>query len=346
MNKKTISKTTNQTILFTLISFITFFLISDCSIREPEQPNYHLVIDAGSSGTRFCLFQMKYSNETPHCKVRSGECQNITATNGLATLNNDQIEQVIQEGFTKIQNANRLRINHVALLGTGGFRALPDSARNNKISQVANIIFKTGYASTVKVISGEDEAWLAWRSIGAENGSHTHGIIEIGGATLQVAAGKNNIPISKVSYPLGMNTVKAKIKSDSACFSKPAPNRFIDCQNELRPLLGSIKPAFENTQLIYYGLGNPIQAVFHQLKQNQIKATQIESMGNEVCQSNSDQLTDLGIQTKFQADSCYLFAFQSIVYQNTGLSQLRKADTSSSWPTGASTSGDYFPECR
>lgn len=341
MNK---NKFTKQAILFILFTVITFFLISDCSVRDQEKSNLHLVIDAGSSGTRFCLFQMSYSANLPHCFVRSGQCQNVASSNGLAALNSSQIKQVIDDGFAQIPSEKQLQINHVALLGTGGFRALPDRTRNNKISEIANVIFKTGYPATVKVITGEDEALLAWRSITAQNNSKTHGIVEIGGATLQVAAGKKNITLSKVSYPLGMNSVKQKLQSHSACFSEANTDRFVKCQNELRPHLSILKPALETDKLIYYGLGNPMQAVFTQLKVNQVKLSQINSTGQIVCQSNSEQLTKLGIEKKFQPSSCYLFAFQSITIENLGISKLSRGN--GSWPAGATLSGEYFPECR
>ncbi|MBW7857690.1 MAG: hypothetical protein H3C43_05215 [Leptonema sp. (in: Bacteria)] len=341
MNK---NKITKQPILFIFLTTITFFLISDCSVREPEKSNLHLVIDAGSSGTRFCLFQMNYSSNLPHCRVKSGECQNVNSSNGLASLHSSQIKQAIDEGFAQIPNEKQLQINHVALLGTGGFRALPDTTRNSKISEIANEIFKTGYPATVKVITGEDEALLAWRSITAENKSDTHGIVEIGGATLQVAAGRSNTILSKVSYPLGMNTVKDKLKPTSACFLDPNIDRFENCKNDLKPLLESLKPAIETDKLTYYGLGNPIQAIFTQLKTDQLKLSQINTTGAQVCQSNSDQLTKLGILTKFQPLSCYLFAFQSVSYENLGISKLSQGN--GSWPAGATISGEYFPECR
>lgn len=313
------------------------FLASD--VRD-----LHLVIDAGSSGTRFCLYRMQFTSSSSNsCNIKQGECRSVVADDGLAALPTEKAKEVLRGGFASLTEAQKNRIVHVSLLGTGGFRRLSPSAQKTAMTGLAEVIFETGLPATVRVISGEEEALLAWRSIRAETGSDSHAIIETGGATIQVATGTDGQVTRSISLQLGMNEIRSRLKKESACFSAPSEDRFDTCKRELLPLLGPLRQwaiPEQNT----YGLGNPYVAIFKQLDADKIKRTDIDARGRLLCAAGSEQLSEYGIAAEHQKLTCYLFAYHSAQLELLGAGSVHKG--SGSWPPGAAISPEFFPSCR
>ncbi|EHQ05961.1 hypothetical protein Lepil_1270 [Leptonema illini DSM 21528] len=331
-----------------LLLFSLFSFSLNCSGKGPfpesDVRDLHLVIDAGSSGTRFCLYRMQFTSSSSNsCKIKQGECRSVVADDGLAALPPEKAKEALRGGFASLTEAQKNRIVHVSLLGTGGFRRLSSSAQKTAMTGLAEAIFETGLPATVRVISGEEEALLAWRSIHSETGSNSHAIIETGGATVQVATGTDGRVNRSISLPLGMNETRSHLKKESACFSAPSADRFDTCKRELLPLLGPLRQ-WTVPERNTYGLGNPYAAIFKQLDRDEIRRTDIDARGRLLCASDSEQMAEYGIAAEHQKLTCYLFAFHSAQLELLGVESVQKG--SGSWPPGAALSPEFFPSCR
>lgn len=328
-------------IRFSIISLSFIFFSVFCihctgrqSFRDAAVRDLHLVIDAGSSGTRFCIYRMQFTSApVNNCRIQEGECRPVPAENGLASLPPRKAEEVLRTGFASIPQSQKDRMVHVSLLGTGGFRRLSPSAQTASMNHLAGVILETGLPATVRVISGEEEALLAWRSIRAQTGSSTHAIIETGGATMQVASGTSGTVHQSISLPLGLNETRSRLKKETACFSSPSEDRFESCRQELMPLLADLKK-FPVSMSPVYGLGNPYTAIFDQLKKDEIQRSDIEASGRRICSGEQEK----------NPMACYLFAFHAVQLELLKVNRIRKG--TGSWPPGAALSPEFFPSCR
>lgn len=329
--------------LLTLLSSVSsVVLATNCSLREDNARDLHLVIDAGSSGTRFCLYRMQFTTaSTNSCTVRSGNCQSIPANHGLADLPPDQARAVLQRGFQTLTVEQKRRILHVSLLGTGGFRKLSKSAQQARLQALAQFIFETGYPATVRILSGEEEALLAWRSL-RPAGRADYAIVETGGASVQVVTEDIEKRRQALSFPVGMNETRKRLPAKTACFAPPSAERFRRCRTELRPLLVSLQRV-RVTETNAYGLGTPYRAIFHQLQGDDLQRSDIDEAGERLCADTAEELYRR-IEPEHRSKACYLYAYHSVQMELLGLAQIKRA--TGSWPQGAAVSPDYFPACR
>ena len=289
---------------------------------------------------------MKYTTSNQkHCQIKNSDCRKIIAKDGLAALSSDDAIVTIKTALSQqIQKDEKQRIVKITLLGKGGFRRLSIADQNRRLKEIMNAIFEsTPYTATGKVLTGEEEAELAWQSVAANTGSSTHTIIETGGASMQVAVGQNGVVQRKMSLPLGMNDVRAKLGETSSCFSKPTADRFDLCRSEIEPLLGRLSSVSIDNATVF-GLGSPYSAIMAQLHTNTVSLSLIDRRGKEACAAGQDQLTKWQIEESNQPLTCFLYAYHSVQLSKLNVSQITKAD--GSWPTGAALSADYFAGCQ
>lgn len=353
--------------LYFLLLLVFQSSIINCSFNNKDPKlkyPIHLVIDAGSSGTRFCMYGIIFSKTENHsnfCKSldilkNQNSCFEIKAPNGIADLDEKEAKQVIQKGIETIPNEIRGRIKKSVLLGTGGFRKKSVEEQQKKLSSVSKTLLQYGIDSTAKVISGEEEGILSWLSVNDVLGDSGHAIIETGGATIQVAYGKSP-NVRSISLPVGLNDSFKKLSLTPEmqfCYGEINSNKksFQKCKelilakvfasNKLHNFMGKLSPVEKKLSL--YGMGTPWISVFTIAKKNEITEVELETMGNKICSQKATDLKSFGINKKYAKKACFLFAYQSAFLTVTKTNKIINGNES--WSRGASVAKEYFSECR
>ncbi len=150
----------------------------------------HLVLDLGSSGTRFCMYPVTVmkGQEQKRCRVTSANPVCFKLSGGIAALvrghSHDEVPSLIlpklrlawealgdpqKKGNPQVRD----RIQGVVALGTGGFRSpstnLPDERREFQAvwTEIARFFKEEAKQEQVvaRTISGLEEARLAWLGV-------------------------------------------------------------------------------------------------------------------------------------------------------------------------------------
>lgn len=331
--------------------------------RAPPAGPLHLVIDAGSSGSRLCLFPVTRVCENGACVCRappvgvteSGECQAAPAEGGLAALAPDRAAAVLRSAVAGLPADARARIQGAALLGTGGFRALPAAERSTRTATLAAELTRDFPGARVKIISGEEEGRLAWYAVRERHASRAHSILETGGASVQFASGDGDRARLARTAPCGMNAVFERLRPRAgfhACYPDAADGapelqpaaRFDACYALLAPELASERCHLARAGELpkdapLYGLGAPWNKVFSLAGADRVQATRVKALGREICENLKSNA-----ENEFERRACYLIAFQSALLAAVEGDAIQRGGES--WPRGAAVSADYFDVCR
>ncbi|MBL8021931.1 MAG: hypothetical protein JNM27_19810 [Leptospirales bacterium] len=305
-----------------------------------------MIFDAGSSGTRVCLFTV---SRTDRCRASDSEfgCKDIKADNGLADLGPAGAEQVVRRGLAMLDESSRKRITGAALLGTGGFRRVSVPAQQAVLQQTGTVFLAQSYPAVMRVITGDEEGRLAWLSVRERLSSNAHTIVEIGGATVQIATGKDK-QIRSISTPDGMNDAAKKLKADSACFK---PGNLEGCRKEIVQAVfaGSALRAFaagmtaEEKSRPLYGLGAPWNAIFKTAGKTEISTDVLLAQAQSTCNKSVAELSR-DMPEAHAKRACYLHAYAAELLAVTGQSKISQGYES--WPRGAAVAGEYFDDCK
>jgi apyrase len=227
---------------------VVFILIFHTLISYAGQANRNIiVVDAGSSGTRLCLYKISNINPNtiPNIKLiyKTDISHGITQNNLIPEVISPIINNLKQYLLTV--NIEEKNIDFY-LYATGGMRALNDHQKEQQIYKTIKDYLNTAtkfHNYSLKTISGNDEALFAWLDINyLENNfsnNTTDGIIDLGGASFQIAYNsissnpesiriklKNNKTYNLLTYSVqgyGMNLMNKKmleLPSKTACFPK------------------------------------------------------------------------------------------------------------------------------
>lgn len=223
--------------------------------QETANPSYLAVIDAGSSTTRLTLFA-----DDPASLVPIQLMQASKRTAGISSFapSPDQagplaITPLLDQLQTYLTQSGITSANvPVALLATAGMRNVrrddPTAAQAILVSTAAAIETAGHPIAANEILPGVQEATLAWLDANAiastlQGERRTIGIIEIGGASAQVAFRANqvrgrgiyqvrvegtSIPVVAASYlGLGVNDARTAMQEEndagSFCFPSNAP---------------------------------------------------------------------------------------------------------------------------
>lgn len=335
--------------------------LTGCVERET---GLHLVVDAGSSGTRFCLFQVEAISHTG-CRAAPAAkpfeaCRKVEARDGLAELSPVEIDTVLKAGLDQFPEQVRAHLKGVVVLGTGGFRRKSPADRQGTVEHIERFFAAQSLPAHVEVISGETEGELAWHTIRLLMKSTDHAVLETGGATIQFAAAARGDAVRAISLPLGMNESFRALRRDprfAACYALPGKARKLDfaaCTALIQTRvfadasLGNFVGQVVSTQAgstgsRLYGLGAPWSALFDMAGRDELDLKEIRTKGAEFCAKSLTQLTAAGIPAKHAPRTCYLWAYQTALLEATGLTRIVAGGES--WPRGAAASGTYFEDC-
>ena len=239
---------------------LSVFLLS-CSAKtvivrkdEPRpQESVHLVIDLGSSGTRFCLYGVKslpgqgcaLTPLKPICSRVPGGLARLTQGHRVSHVA-DLVDPPLQHGWSLLGRSKlRGEVRAATALGTGGFR---DRVTGQPVerpewqaafTEVERFLRREAGLSTVSArpITGQEEGRLAWFGLAQSDGMpEEFAAIEAGGATIQLAVGQKGAPPAEIEVatdPQGQDVVFDRLftsdrvlsRSFQACYNPRHPRR-------------------------------------------------------------------------------------------------------------------------
>ncbi|MCB1138620.1 MAG: hypothetical protein KDK25_14915 [Leptospiraceae bacterium] len=329
------------------LSTALFFLsiATGCQLFTSEAPDIrkhpvHLVIDAGSSGTRFCPFAIQAGT----CQLidPKQDCFSVEGSGGLADLSEAEVFRLMESGFQRLDG---LEIQEAVLLGTGGFRKLPSSRQRTQLQIVESALQSQFALARAEIISGEEEARLAYLSVTAARGAKDHTILETGGATVQLA-GLGRKP---ASVPAGLNAMRSLTGPPEACRPETAPyqRRFDDCVLALNDVLLEqdwYEDFFQkvDNSLPVFVLGSSWKSIFAIAGKSSMNLTELKDQAKRICNSSIANVEAEGVPARYAPDSCYLHSYQFLFLWSLHIGEFQQGD--GSWPPGAAIS-DHFRSC-
>ncbi|MCP5497587.1 MAG: hypothetical protein H7A23_23790 [Leptospiraceae bacterium] len=353
---------------FTLLSCRTITNITDSLTKSKQNQKLHLVIDAGSSGTRFCLYEIT-KNTSNACIAKSLEndystCKQIPAENGIAELGSQKGLDVIQNGFDDLNSSNptyRDQIVQATFIGTGGFRKYPENKYKPILESIDNYFKKEKIPSTTKVITGDEEAEYAWYSAKQIASSTNHGILEIGGATIQIAYKNSPVEESliKFSEKLGSNVSFDKL-SVVGVFNRFCEqpvvsykdDLFSDCKKFVYNNIFSrsdMKSFVQNNPIPkgtrVYGMGASWFATFNLAKSDKLTIEEIHKIGHEFCGMDQQDIeSEYNIPSKYAERVCYTFSYQTALMETLNIAVIYNGK-GESYTKGVAISKEFVRFC-
>lgn len=174
-----------------------------------EKPEYMILIDAGSTGSRIHVYHVKQTTGVLIPLVSLGEDAENDATSawykkmkpGVSSFgpNSAGLESYLNEllGFAREKIPAETDLSKVPIIfqATGGVRALSPEEQNKIIENVTSILERSEFlVETVEILDGQLEGLYAWLTVNYLEGRlsgdtrlDTMGIIDMGGASMQVA---------------------------------------------------------------------------------------------------------------------------------------------------------------
>ncbi|MDM8521371.1 hypothetical protein QUF64_15095 [Anaerolineales bacterium HSG6] len=176
--------------------------LSMVEINELESDEtYTVIVDAGSSGNRVHLFKWQESNgriseiETVEFKSKA---ENSVPLSGFG--NRPECASVAYKGLNslleEVENKGGKAVE-VYILATAGMRGLSDDEQKKIYTALCEYlnpwVSETCLETNIRTITGNEEAGFAWLSINRdaiinnEGRQNTQNILELGGASMQIA---------------------------------------------------------------------------------------------------------------------------------------------------------------
>jgi hypothetical protein len=304
-------------------------------------PHQHLIIDAGSSGTRFIRYELKRGPRGCEATFMDVEAT-PQGTPGLATL----CTQGSAVDWLKGQSFKGLPRENVVLIGTGGFRRLrkEDEATYQRCWKALNESLSDRIGS-LNVVEGTREGELAWLALDQQLDSpgKVFSILEIGGVSVQFATGTSRSSITSVSEDgVGMYSVakalEASAKSSCGLEGSPSAN-FESCRDAVERLLAKSNFLAEVKRALpemgarpVYGVGEAWQV--DGAPEGNLSSTDLEPQGRAQCEQSPPQ------------PRCYPLAYTSALLKVMNITTIHRTNPYPSWTRGAAVHEDYFPACR
>lgn len=230
-------------------------------VRQPvgtPETGVHLIVDLGSSGTRFCLYDVRPAHDSKRCELSSARPVCSRVKGGLARITRGlrsrdvagRIRQQLRTAWRLLSEpavggdpALRSRVHTAAALGTGGFR---DAVTGKPLrlpewqalfAEVERFLkHEAGLSKvTARPITGEEEGRLAWLGLSQEMARPDEfATIEAGGATIQLAVGRTGAhpaAIQVATDSLGQDIVFERFVPSSG----PITSGFEVCHSPTNP---------------------------------------------------------------------------------------------------------------
>jgi apyrase len=350
-------------------------------VAPPEQSlacntvkaRYGLIIDAGSSGSRIYIYCWKpaEANGIPWvaAPAQQGERPWMeTVDYKLSDVSSDSdadksLEPLTEYAREKIGDA--LGQTRLHLMATGGMRRKSDADQDKTLDYVRKHLEKKfGSASTVTstVISGKKEALYGWIAVNYLMGflkekdgnlSPTMGILELGGASTQIAFASSDVPPQvrlgskdeglatlqwgKTAYQIyvrslpdwGQDEALKKIDKahKSACYPKEydedpglgnGTGDYVRCRDEIIKMMGDLpSPSVkQDPNSVFLAYSAYYHTYWFLNREPFFSLMKLETAGNQYCREDWHQLTKkYDIAKKYLSQYCFTAAYIAALLQ-------------------------------
>lgn len=219
--------------LFTLILLALNGLVNGHSNEEgpsADVKHHAIIIDCGSSGSRASIYHWEplydfpelFNKIEPRLNPENNKPLSFNVDKPLSVLDGQEsstynyfkpIRNFIEEHLTVHERAN----SGVLILGTAGMRLLPDKLRESITEQATQYFIEDDNFVFVKtgVISGADEGMFMWLTVNSRLNLFASaqtadpkpfvGVIEMGGASVQVTYKLNPLLEHRIRMNIGMS---------------------------------------------------------------------------------------------------------------------------------------------
>ncbi|KAG9451315.1 hypothetical protein H6P81_011280 [Aristolochia fimbriata] len=183
------------------ISFSVFVYILFGACRSYGSKGYGIVIDGGSTGTRIHVFRFVENSGKLVLDLKDGSWVSMKVNPGLSSFSEDpessgrSLQELLEFARGKIAKQH-WGDTEVRLMATAGLRRLDAQVQERILNSCRSVLRSSGFRfrdDWASVITGADEGIYAWVAANYALGSlggdplQTTGIIELGGASAQVA---------------------------------------------------------------------------------------------------------------------------------------------------------------
>lgn len=207
---------------------LAFILILSLTSLLPvfaANPQYAIIVDAGSSGSRLHLF--KYQIQTDSSLPAITDIFSSKVTPGLSSfvdspqMAGESLKNLFDQATEQLQNQQvDLKTVPVSILATAGMRLLPPE-KQKAIYDNISAYLQSHYSFTIKsiaTISGTMEGVYDWLDVNYLAGNfqpngHATGIIDMGGASTQIVYATNSVSENTVTFKLNGKDVTLFSKS-------------------------------------------------------------------------------------------------------------------------------------
>jgi len=187
---------------------------------------YQAIIDAGSSGSRIYLYKLSEKHNRLHIETllafRPSSSKGLSAHKNIPEqAGPNEIAPLLKNLKTTLESINiDQKSVPISVLATAGMRLLPESVTKRIFNSVTSEISAQGWRlQEARVISGQEEGVFAWIDLNYSRdrlrpGRETFGVIEIGGASSQVAFASTDFDATN-SLPFTINGLRYQVVSIS-----------------------------------------------------------------------------------------------------------------------------------
>jgi len=164
-------------------------------------PSHAMVVDAGSKGTRLLIFAINGTSWGAETVPKVVAVKSVHPGISFFALEPEKLRGLLQELLEFAEKHLRVKRKYwktfpIYLKGTAGMRDLLPARRDAVMDQVQQVLATSSFffhKRQATVISGEEEAAFAWLTLNTHrsslnsHGDSSFGVLDLGGASLQVA---------------------------------------------------------------------------------------------------------------------------------------------------------------
>ncbi|MCL1124312.1 hypothetical protein [Shewanella surugensis] len=386
------TKTTFPLIFTSLLTLQACGFYPTPKIDEPVS-HHRIVLDAGSSKTKLYFYQ--YDTQGKKSPQHIETLTENKQTPGLANIPLAQLNDYLSQLFTptlakQLQDLSKAQqddaahtlLEQIQVYSTAGMRLMSTVDRNEKNQAVStwiaqwltdnHIDFDNSHLD-VRTITGAEEgayAWAAFNYVEDDFTRQTSGILELGGASMQityldkqhtnitVSIGGQSYALASESHLLGQDLIAKKLSQFAACnltgINDTAKGNYAVCHHQAVKLIEN-EPQLalpHATNIHRYGLLSNFYhtAQFYGLDK-QYSLSQLEAKASQFCTLDwqTAQEQHAGINKTYLANYCLAGAYQAALldegYHLTDKQNFTPVNESHtlevSWPIGLIITQDY-----
>ncbi|GAB2297192.1 hypothetical protein Dimus_031305 [Dionaea muscipula] len=214
-------------IAFSVVAYLVFL----SSVRKSPQNSrrFGIVIDGGSTGSRIHVFEYKVEGGVPKFDFGPGGLGSLRVNPGLSAYASDpegaggSLVELMEFGKSRVPR-EFWGVTEIRLMATAGLRLLDVKVQERIMGSCRRVLRSSGFKfhdDWASVIAGSDEGLYAWVVANYALGSlgrdpqETTGIIELGGASAQVAFASSGPIPSEFSHRLKYANTTYNLYSNS-----------------------------------------------------------------------------------------------------------------------------------